>query len=90
MSMFEWDGSKAKQNEAKHAVCFADTFGVFEDPNALTLDQTVGREERFVTIGLDGFGRLLVVVYTWRGEKIRIISARKAMRSEVRQYESQV
>jgi len=90
MNMFEWDRSKAKQNEAKHAVSFSDTFAVFEDPNALTLDQTVGGEERFVSIGMDGFGRLLVVVYTWRGENIRIISARKAMRSEVRQYESQV
>lgn len=90
MGTFEWDRSKAARNEAKHAVCFADTFAVFEDPNALTLEQTVGGEERFVTIGMDGFGRLLVVVYTWRGENIRIISARKAVRSEVRQYESQV
>lgn len=88
--MFEWDKSKAKQNEAKHSVCFADTFAVFEDPNALTLDQTVGSEKRFVTIGMDGFGRLLVVVYTWRDENIRIISARKATRSEVQQYESQL
>jgi len=89
VGMFEWDRLKGKQNEAKHGVFFADTFGVFEDPNALTLDQNVGGEERFVTIGMDGFGRLLVVVYTWRGENIRILSARKAMRSEVRQYESQ-
>lgn len=69
---------------------FADTFGVFEDPNALTLDQNIGGEERFVTIGMDGFGRLLLVVYTWRGDNIRIISARRATRSEVRQYESQL
>lgn len=88
--MFEWDRSKAKQNEAKHEVSFADTFGVFEDPNALTLDQNIGGEERFVTIGMDGFGRLLLVVYTWRGDNIRIISARRATRSEVRQYESQL
>jgi len=78
--MLEWDRSKAKQNEKKHGVVFADTFGVFEDPNALTLDQQVGDEERFVTIGLDGFGRLLVVAYAWRGENIRLISARKATR----------
>ena len=90
MNMFEWDRSKAKQNEAKHGISFADTFGVFEDPNALTLDQNIDNEERFVTIGMDGFGRLLVVVYTWRGENIRIISARTAMRAEVRQYESQL
>ena len=90
VAVFEWDRSKAIQNEAEHGVSFADTFGVFEDPNALTLDQNADGEGRFVTIGMDGFGRLLVVVYTWRGENIRIISARKAMRSEVRQYESQV
>ena len=88
--MLEWDKSKARQNETKHGISFADTFGVFEDPNALTLDQRVGAEERFVTIGMDGFGRLLVVVYTWRGENIRIIPARKATRSEVRQYESEL
>ena len=88
--MFEWDRSKAKQNEAKHGISFADTFVVFEDPNALTLDQNIDNEERFVTIGMDVFGRLLVVVYTWRGENIRIISARTAMRAEVRQYESQL
>ena len=90
MTMFEWDRFKAKQNATKHGISFADIFGVFEDPNALTLDQQVGGEERFVTIGVDGFGRLLVVAYTWRGEKIRIISARKATRSEVQQYESEL
>jgi hypothetical protein len=90
MGMFEWDRSKAKQNETKHGVAFADTFGVFEDSSALTLDQQVGGEARFVTIGMDGFGRLLVVAYTWRGENIRIISARKATRVEVRQYESEL
>jgi uncharacterized protein len=90
MSAFEWDRSKARQNETKHGVAFADTFGVFEDPHALTLDQQVRGEERFVTIGMDGFGRLLVVAYTWRDENIRIISARQATRSEVRQYESEL
>ena len=88
--MFEWDKSKARRNETKHGVSFADTFAVFEDPNALTLDQLVSGEERHVTIGMDAFGRVLVVVYTWRGDSIRIISARKAVRSEVRQYESEL
>ena len=88
--MFEWDKRKARQNELKHAVSFADTFAVFEDPNALTLDQVVRGEERHVTVGMDAFGRVLVVVYTWRGENIRIISARKATRSEGRQYESKL
>ena len=88
--MFEWDKNKSKGNEAKHGISFADTFGVFEDPNALTIDQIVKNEERHITIAMDAFGRLLVVVYTWRGDKIRIISARKATRSEVKQYESEL
>lgn len=88
--MFEWDKDKARQNEDKDGVSFADTFAVFEDPNALTLDQVTGGEERHVTIGMDAFGRVLVVVYTWRGDNIRIISAREATRCEVRQYESEL
>ena len=88
--MFEWDTTKAIQNEQKHGIRFSDTFAVFEDPNALTIDQVVRGEERFATAGMDAFGRILVVVYTWRGERIRIISARNATRSEVRQYESEL
>lgn len=67
---------------------FADTFANFEDPNAVTLDDPATDEQRYITIGMDGFGRILVVVYTWRGDNTRIMSARKAVRSEVRQYES--
>ena len=60
--MYEWDTSKASRNASKHGVCFSDTFAVFEDPNALTVDQLVGDEERHVTMGMDAFGRVLVVV----------------------------
>jgi len=88
--MFEWNKTKVRQNQTKHGVSFADTFAVFEDASALTLEQMVGGEERHVTIGMDAFGRVLVVVYTWRGDNIRIISARKATRSEARQYESEL
>lgn len=88
--MFEWNHQKAAENERKHGVAFSDTFAVFEDPNGLTLDQVVGGEDRHVTIGMDAFGRMLVVVYTWRDERIRIISARKATRTEVRDYESEL
>lgn len=88
--MIEWDRKKARQNEKKHDVSLADTFAVFEDPNALTINQIVNAEERYVTIGMDAFGQILVVVYTWRGDNIRIISARRAVRSEVRQYESEL
>lgn len=88
--MFEWDESKAKENKSKHGISFADTFAVFEDPNALTLEDIQHNEQRYVTIGMEAFGRILVVIYMWRGENIRIISARKAVRYEVRQYEGEI
>jgi hypothetical protein len=88
--MFEWDKSKATKNKSKHGIAFADTFAVFDDPNAITLAEFIQGEQRHVTIGMDAFGRVLVVVYTWRDDKIRIISARKAVRSEVRQYEGEI
>ena len=71
-------------------MAFADTFAVFEDPNALTMEDHERGESRHVTVGMDSFGRILVVVYAWRDEKIRIISARKATRSEVKHYETQL
>jgi uncharacterized DUF497 family protein len=88
--LFEWDKAKAEANARKHGVSFADTFAVFEDPNALTVDDCEQGEERLVTIGMDCLGRLLVVVYTWRGDSIRIISARRANRHEVGQYEGEL
>jgi len=88
--VFEWDVDKSWLNLRKHGVAFADTFAVFEDPNALTTEDFDSGEERFVTIGMDCFGQVLVVVYTWRGDNIRIISARKATRSEEREYEGQL
>jgi len=88
--MFEWDKSKDKENQSKHGIPFADTFGVFEDPNAVTLEDFRSSEQRYITVGMDAFGRILVVVYTWRGDNIRIISARKAVRYEVKQYEGEI
>ena len=51
------------------------------------LDPGATSEERYVMIGLDALGRLVVVVYTYRGESIRIISARKATKAERKYYE---
>ena len=85
---YEWDPEKASSNLAKHGVSFADAVAVFSDEAALTVADEFAEEEWFVTLGMDAFGRMLVVVYTWRGEQtIRIISARKATRRERRQYE---
>lgn len=59
------------------------------DPNALSFEDTMSeRERRFIIIGIDHLFRLLVVVYTYRGENIRLISARLATRSERKTYES--
>ena len=88
--MFEWDSNKDRLNQRKQGVAFADTFAVFEDPNALTMEDYDQGEILHVTVAMDCFGRILVVVYTWRDEKIRIISARKATRSEVKHYESKL
>jgi uncharacterized DUF497 family protein len=58
-----------------------------EDEAGLTLEDNDPDEDRFITIGMDAFGRILVVVYTFRGEVIRIISARRATPRERKQYE---
>lgn len=86
--LVEWDPAKARANARKHGVQFADAVAVLEDDRALTMrDTSVHEEERWVTLGLDGLGRVLVVVYAWRGESIRVISARKATARERRRYE---
>jgi len=84
---YEWDPQKAAANLRKHGVDFADAVGAFEDPLALTVPDDRHEEARFVTVGTDFLGRLLVVAYTWRDQKLRIISAREALPSERRQYE---
>ena len=83
---FEWDPAKDIANRRKHGVRFADAVAVFEDELAITIDDDHANEERFITIGSDVLGRVLTVVYTWRGDDIRIISARKATAREARVY----
>ena len=83
---FEWDNDKAMTNLRKHGIRFADVIGIFDDPNAIVMEDPDHAEDRYVAIGIDGFGRLLVVVYTYRGDKIRLISARKATRNEHKRY----
>ena len=86
MAVFEWDPKKAASNVRKHGIRFADAVSALEDDQAITVsDDSIG-EERWVTIGMDAVGRIVVVVYTWRGERIRIISARRATQRESRQY----
>jgi uncharacterized protein len=86
-----WDPAKARSNYARHGVRFSEVEQVFYDPLALTTEDTSGsRERRFVTLGSDGLGRVLVVVYTYRGETVRVISARRASPGEVKSYEEGV
>lgn len=87
---YEWDPAKAQANFAKHGVRFADAVTVLEDDLALTMrDPFSEEEERWITLGRDAVGRLLVVIYTWRGETVRLISARPATARETTQYEEQ-
>jgi len=83
----EWDPRKARLNLQKHGVHFADAVLALEDGNALSRkDESVSDEERWVTLGVDVLGRVLVVVYTWQGRRVRLISARPATPGERRQY----
>ena len=85
---YQWDPGKASANLKKHNIDFADAVGVFEADWALTLREDVRTgEPRYVTLGMDFLGRLLVVVYTFRENDIRLISARLATRKERRTYE---
>ena len=84
---FQFDPAKARSNFEKHGVSFADAEGVFEDALAIHRpDPDAEGEERFLVVGLGSGGVILVVVYTLRGEAIRLISARRADRREVKDY----
>jgi uncharacterized DUF497 family protein len=83
----EFDPDKARANLKKHGVSFAHAEQALRDPVALTIeDPDAEDEQRFVTLGSDALGRILVVVHTKRGERTRLISARKASPGEAREY----
>lgn len=87
---YEWDPAKAAANRRKHRVSFADAALSLEDPRALTIpDPDSSGEERFLCLASDPAGRVLVTVFTPRGRITRIISSRKASRSERQTYENQ-
>ena len=90
---FEWDPAKARENRRKHGVSFDEAITVFADERAILLDDSshsVG-EERFVLLGLSAPLRILVVAHCYRDDDgvIRLISARKATRTERAQYDAQ-
>jgi uncharacterized DUF497 family protein len=87
---FEWDTSKADSNVEKHGVGFIEATTVFGDPLEVTIpdpDHSEG-DLRFLSLGRSAQGRLLVVAYTERDGRIRLISAREAAPKERRKYES--
>ncbi|MEK7723887.1 MAG: BrnT family toxin [Acidobacteriota bacterium] len=89
MPIFEWNEDKEKSNFRKHRITFAEGESVFYDSYSLTIpdpDHSI-EENRFIDIGISNKNRLLVVVYTEREDRIRIISVRKATKLEREMYE---
>ena len=85
----EYDPAKAAANLRKHGVSFAHAEQALRDPMALTIaDPDATDEDRYITLGMDALGRLLVVVHTPRDERTRLISARKASPREAEQYDA--
>lgn len=85
---FEWDEKKARENWRKHRVRFEEAKTVFFDPRTVTITdpEHSTNEDRFIDIGTSSSGRVLVVMYTERGEQIRLISSRKASAREREVY----
>jgi uncharacterized DUF497 family protein len=87
---FTWDTEKAKENERKHGVTFDEARAVFNDEGALLIDDPdhSDDEERFVIVGFSSRARLVTVYHCYpvNGDVIRLISARRATRSESSQY----
>ena len=89
MARAVWDPEKARVNRRKHGVAFPDAEVALFDPHALTReDESAEGEHRFVSVGTDALGRVLVLVFTWRDDTVRLISARKATRRERSTYEA--
>lgn len=87
---FEWDDEKAKANLKKHGVSFVEAATIFNDPNLATIADPdhSDKEERYVSIGISVIKRLLSVIHTFRKERIRLISARRATKAEKETYEN--
>ncbi len=91
---FEWDPAKAEQNLQKHGVSFRRAATILKDPYAVSIfdEEHSGEEDRWVTMGTDDRGTILVMAHTFRridesASEIRIIPARKATKRERAQYE---
>ena len=94
--VFDWDRSKARANLAKHGLTFEEARTVFLDPKTITErdENHSDREERLISVGMSGSGRLLTVIHTETDESpntwvVRLISVRKVTTAERRKYEQQ-
>ena len=89
-SEFQWDEEKAKSNLKKHGVSFEEGATIFNDPMIATiLDPDHSKdEERFISIGMSVIRRLLTAIHTYRKDRLRLISARKATKAEKKNYEN--
>ena len=89
--VYEWDEKKAKENLRKHRVSFDEAETVFDDPLSITIRDPDHSEDegRFVDIGQSYKGRVVVVSYTERGMRTRLIMARLATRAERKKYEEE-
>ncbi len=90
MLIFEWDTEKARENEQKHRISFLEASEVFDDDHSSTVqdpDHSTS-EDRYLIFGISKQGKHLVVAYTERGDRIRLISARHMTSRERRAYEA--
>jgi len=89
-SEFEWDDEKAQSNLKKHGVSFEEGATIFNDPGTATISDPDHSEDedRYISIGKSVIRRLLTVIHTYRKERIRLISARKATKAEKKNYEN--
>jgi uncharacterized DUF497 family protein len=87
--IFEWDNKKDRANQKKHGVSFSEAMTIFGDRTELMISdpEHSDDEERLISVGLSSKKRLLLVVYTEQGDRIRLISARRVTRREKTQYE---
>ena len=89
-SEFAWDDEKAESNLKKHGVSFEEGATIFNDPKVATISDPDHSEDedRYISTGKSVARRLLTVVHTYRKERIRLISVRKATKAERKNYEN--
>ena len=83
---FEFDPAKSAANKAKHGIDFVEARKLWSDPQRVFAPALVVSEPRLVAIGRIG-GRIWTAIFTWRGDRIRIISVRRARKKEAERYE---